>query len=282
MSNIYTSGKIYRLICIDGHYYIGSTTQKLNLRFNAHKQSGKVSPETQVYKYINSVGWDKVEIELLEEYPCKTKKELSAREDYYIKAALDNTLCLNTIRSYTTKEEKLENMKEYYQEHKEEIMDYQRFYGTVNKEKVDEYQENYRKENAEKRREYTRKYNEEHPEWKKQYRKEYVEKNKEKVTEAHKKYVQENKEKVSARKLAWALRKREENADTIVEERAKKREARKQKSAARIEHDNTIVKCECGGSYQNYRKKRHDNSKTHLAYAAKLQTNQYTPSEVPA
>ena len=30
--NKYNKGKIYKLVCDDGHYYIGSTTQKLYLR----------------------------------------------------------------------------------------------------------------------------------------------------------------------------------------------------------------------------------------------------------
>lgn len=41
MSNKYNNSKIYKLICDDGHYYIGSTTQKLNHRFNNHKTLSK-------------------------------------------------------------------------------------------------------------------------------------------------------------------------------------------------------------------------------------------------
>lgn len=270
MSNIYEDGKIYRLICIDGRYYYGSTTQKLNLRFNAHKQSGKTSPDTQVYKYINMIGWKNVEIELVEDFPCETKQELNAREDFYIKAAKDDELCLNFNRAYVSKAEKKENMKQYYEEHKEEIIESHKIYNKENKDKVDEYQANYRKENAEKRREYTRQYTEEHHEEVKAAKREHYQKNKERLLAENKQYVAENREKVSARKLAWAHRKREENAETIAEERAKKREARTKKSEARIEHDNTIVQCECGGSYQNYRKKRHDSSKLHMAYAATI------------
>lgn len=277
---MYEHGKIYRLLAKDGHYYVGSTTQSLNLRRNKHKNDSNLFPERKAYKYFNTVGWENVTIELVEAYSCKTKKELNAREDFHIKAAKDDELCLNVNRAHVTKEEKLENMKEYYQEHKEEIMDYQRFYGAVNKEKVDEYQENYRKDNAEKRREYTRQYTEEHHEEVKAAKREYYKNNKEKIAEARKIYDKENREKIRNRQRAWEHRKREENAEAIAEERAKKREARKKKSEARVEHDNTIVKCECGGSYQNYRKKRHDSSKLHMVYIAKLPSTTSSPTEI--
>lgn len=276
MSNIYELGKIYRLLAKDGHYYIGSTTQALNLRRNKHRNDSDLFPERKVYKYFNTVGWENVIIELVEAYPCETKQELNKREDHHLKLSLDNKLCLNCNRSSVPYEEKKENMKEYYEEHKEDIMDYQRFYGAINKDKVDEYQANYRKEHAEKRREYTRQYTEEHHEEVKATKREHYQKNKERLLAENKQYVAENREKVRARKLAWAHKKREENAETITEERAKKREAREKKSEARIEHDNTVVQCECGGSYQNYRKKRHDSSKHHMAYAATI----IPPSEV--
>ena len=63
MTNSYDNGKIYKLICDDDHYYIGSTTQKLNHRFNNHKTSAKTGT-SKAYTYINSIGWDKVKIEL--------------------------------------------------------------------------------------------------------------------------------------------------------------------------------------------------------------------------
>ena len=55
MSNKYNNGKIYKLVCEDGCYYIGSTIQKLNLRFNSHKKSSKKVP-CRVYDHINTMG----------------------------------------------------------------------------------------------------------------------------------------------------------------------------------------------------------------------------------
>ena len=79
MTSRYENGTIYKLVCTDGHYYIGSTTQKLNVRFNHYKSLAKTHTE-RVYEYINILGWDKVNIELIEKYPCNNKKELSKRE----------------------------------------------------------------------------------------------------------------------------------------------------------------------------------------------------------
>jgi hypothetical protein len=38
---------------------------------------------------------------------------------------------------------------------------------------------------------------------------------------------------------------------------------REEKKQTRITHDRTIISCDCGGSYQNYQKKRHMESKKH-------------------
>ena len=283
----YSDGKIYKLTCKDGHYYIGSTACTLSKRFGHHKFAINNKIRGGKYEYFSKVPISDISIELIENCPCDSKDELNSREDEFIKLSMKDPLCLNTFRAFLTDEDRKEydkkyyennkekiqeNMKEYYEEHKEDIMNYQQFYGAINKEKVDEYQANYRKENAEKRLEYTRKYTEEHHEQVNAAKREHYQKNKERLLVENKEYVAKNIEKVRARKQAWALRKREENAEEIAEERAKKREARKKKSESRVDHDNTIVKCECGGSYQNYRKKRHDNNKLHLTYVAKLVT----------
>jgi predicted GIY-YIG superfamily endonuclease len=75
MSNIYNNGKIYKLVCEDGCYYIGSTIQKLNHKFNSHKKSSK-KVVCRVYEHINIIGWDKVQIELVENYSCNNKQYL--------------------------------------------------------------------------------------------------------------------------------------------------------------------------------------------------------------
>ncbi len=187
MANKYENGKIYKLICDNGYYYIGSTIQKLNLRFNHHKGSAKTGTST-VYNYINNIGWDKVKIELIEDFPCSIKSELNKREDYYINLSKNDELCLNFNRAYVSDEERKENMKAYYEKNKETIIQNHREYNEKNKDKVDAYHAQYRLENAKKRREYSKQYAQEHPE---------------QVREAKKKYNQENKEKIKAQKAIY-------------------------------------------------------------------------------
>lgn len=267
MTNIYNNGKIYKLLCDDGHYYIGSTTQKLNHRFNNHKTSAKTGT-SKAYTYINSIGWDKVKIELIEDYPCTIKSELNEREEYYISQSKSDELCLNINSALLTEEKRKENMKKYYEEHKEEIIEKHRDYIEENREKVNEYQAQYRLDNAEKRREYSRQYALEHPEEIKEAKKKYNEENKEKINEYWREYnnKDENKERIKQIKQKSAQKIKEQNADKIAKEREEKRKAREEQKQARIVHDRTIIKCSCGGSYQNYHKKRHEESKKHQKF----------------
>jgi hypothetical protein len=258
----YQKGKIYKLKCNDGHYYIGSTIESLKNRFRRHKSASKTQT-SNAYKHINIIGWDNVTIELLECYPCKTKDELQKKEDEYIKKHLEDPLCLNEHRSYLTIDEDKEKKKQYYEEHKQETLEYQQQYREANKEKIQEYFVNYRQENAEKRREYSKEYVEKNKEKVKEARRKRYENNKEKELRLHKIYVEQNKEKVNTYKKEWAQQYKETHAEEIAEERAQKQAIREEKKQARIKHDQTIVSCECGGSYQPYRKNRHLESKKH-------------------
>ena len=67
-------------------------------------------------------------------------------------------------------------------------------------------------------------------------------------------------------KKAWAQRYKETHAEEIAQKRAQKRATREEKKQARIKHDQTVVACECGGSYQHYRKNRHMESKKHQQF----------------
>jgi hypothetical protein len=265
--NIYENGKIYKLLCDDGHYYIGSTTQKLYNRFNHHKFSAKTGT-SKAYTYINSIGWDKVKIELVEDFPCNIKSELNEREEYHISKSKSDELCLNINSALLTPEERKENMKKYYEENKEKIIEQHKDYIQENKEKVDEYQAQYRLDNAEKRRDYTRQYAQEHTEQIKEAKKKYNEENKDKIAQYWKDYAkkEENKEKLREIKRRSALKIKEQNAEKIAKEKEEKQKLKEEKKQARIEFDKTIVQCPCGGSYQNYQKKRHEESKKHQKF----------------
>ncbi len=267
----YTNGKIYRLLCEDGYYYIGSTINNLNYRLSNHKGSSK-RETSKVYNHINKIGWDNVTIELLEEYPCKNRQELNEKETQYICELKEDELCLNINRSYVTPEQRKEDVKEYYEENKERIIEQHREYLADPKVKVqaDTYQANYRKENAEKRRAYSKKYAEEHPEAVKEARKEYYEENKERVLQQQKEYTEKNKERIQEKKREWQQRKKAENAPIVQAEREKRKQIRAKKSEEQKLLRETPVKCECGGSYQPYRKSRHEEGKKHTAFMKKM------------
>ena len=267
MTNIYDNGKIYKIQCCDGHYYIGSTTQKLNHRLSNHKQSAK-SETSKVYNYINLIGWDNVQIELIEDYPCSKKSELNEREDYHIRQSKEDELCLNINSAQLTDEKRKEQKKEYYEANKEAIIEKTRKYVEKNREVVDKKRAQYRKENAkllsEKQKQYALENKEKIVEARKQYNKE----NKDRIREYWKEYnnKEENKEKIRDYKRKSAQKMKELNKDTIVKKCEEKKQVREEKKQARIAYDRTIIQCSCGGSYQNYRKNRHDESKKHQSY----------------
>lgn len=267
MANKYDNGKIYKLICDDGYYYIGSTIQKLNLRFNHHKGSAKTGT-SRVYTYINNIGWDKIKIELVENYPCSIKSELNKREEYYINLSKNDELCLNFNKAYVSDEERKENMKKYYEANKDVIMEYHRKYNEENKETINKKRAEYRKENAKILAEKQRQYALNNIEQIKESKKKYNEENKEKLAEYWKEYAkkEENKERIKENKRRSAQKIKEENKEKNAEEREKKKQINEQKKQDRINHDRTIIKCSCGGSYQNYQKKRHEESKKHQKY----------------
>ena len=265
--NIYESGKIYKLQCIDGHYYIGSTTQKLNHRFNNHKTSSK-NGTSKAYKYINSIGWDDVQIELIEDFPCTIKSELNEREEYYISQSKTDNLCLNINSAQLTIEKRKENMKKYYEENKDAIIEYHQEYKEKNKELINAKRAEYRKQNSKMLSEKQKEYAKEHQEQVKEAKKLYNEENKDKLAEYWKEYAKkdENKERIRENKQKSAQKMKEQNADKIAEEKEKKKQAREEQKQARITYDKAIVQCVCGGSYQNYQKKRHEENKKHQKY----------------
>lgn len=104
----YSKGKIYKLQCEDGHYYIGSTCDSLRGRLWDHKDASQTKP-WRVYTHINTLGWDKVTIVLVEEFPCENRDQLRQREDFYIQQ-VRGPLCLNMDRAFVTERERKDNV----------------------------------------------------------------------------------------------------------------------------------------------------------------------------
>lgn len=73
----YRTSKIYKLVnSVNNKVYVGATTSNLRYRKHWHKTKGKI-PEVKAI--FDEVGWDKMEIVLIENYPCYNADMLKER-----------------------------------------------------------------------------------------------------------------------------------------------------------------------------------------------------------
>uniref|UniRef100_A0A6C0D7H1 GIY-YIG domain-containing protein n=1 Tax=viral metagenome TaxID=1070528 RepID=A0A6C0D7H1_9ZZZZ len=284
--NKYNEGKIYKLLSNNLYYYIGSTINSLNKRLSYHKQSSKKFPNRKIYKYINSIGWDNIKIELIENFSCSHKKELNERENYYIKQHIKDEKCLNIKKAVLNKEEIIQQHKQYREENKDKLKEYFTHYNIVNSIKRNEYNKEYVKENEEKV---------------KNARKKYYENNKELITQKNNTYKETNKELVAKRKKIWAEKNtehikshskeyREENKEYIKEKTKKYYEENKEKILEKFKKYNETnkdklkekqaeyraknkeqIQCNCGGSYIKLGKSKHEKTNKHTKYIIEQQ-----------
>jgi group I intron endonuclease len=166
----YEAGKIYKLVCEDGKYYIGSTIRPLKSRLSSHRNASTKTETNNAYNHIKTIGWDKVTIELIEPFPCENRTKLLERETWFITQHKEDELCLNTrnpLTDDTTPEAKQahkETCRQYYQQHREEILQKRSEYQAENREKRSEYNREYRQKNAEKLKNYDKEYAEKYRE----------------------------------------------------------------------------------------------------------------------
>jgi hypothetical protein len=113
----YQKGKIYQIVAPDGTKYIGSTTKSLSIRFSTHKCDYKRHIENKrimrstCLKLFELFNYSQLKIELIENYPCNTKKELNKREGEIIRV---NTCVNKRVEGRTTEEytkDTIENRK---------------------------------------------------------------------------------------------------------------------------------------------------------------------------
>lgn len=227
----YSKGKIYKIVNDDfpDLVYYGSTIVNLKQRFSGHKNNTCTSKK--LFETEN------VRIELVEDYPCETKRELEIREKYYIL----KFECINSCIPIRTKEE----LQQYHIKNREK-----------NKEKIKTRMKQYRQDNKQHHYEYNKKYNEEHKEEKKIYRKKYREINKESLKQKNKIYNDNHKEENTQRSIEW----REKNPEKRKEIQKRGNEKRKEKAK---EHKTT---CMCGSIVEYYNIRRHERSKKHKNY----------------
>lgn len=80
----YKNGCIYKLSSTKHNsFYIGATCQ-FKTRLENHKGQAKFLTDRKIYKHFNAIGWDNVQMTLLESYPCANRCELEKREREWI------------------------------------------------------------------------------------------------------------------------------------------------------------------------------------------------------
>ena len=123
----YQTGKVYKITSPHtDQVYIGSTTRSLSARFNDHVSRSKKSDLHNASKIVIVAG--NPSIELIEAFPCTSRKELERREGELQKMAAN---CCNKViagRTYT----------EYRADHKEERAVRRRAYRDKNRDKIRE------------------------------------------------------------------------------------------------------------------------------------------------
>ena len=122
--------------------YIGSTTN-FKVRKNHHKRTccnpNNKNHHFKIYQYIrDNGGWEEWIMVWLEDYPCKTLRELQLREDQVM---LQYQNRLNDRRAYRT------HKKEWYEENKERLDEYVKQWYEDNKERLLEKAKQYREKN---------------------------------------------------------------------------------------------------------------------------------------
>jgi hypothetical protein len=228
----YQNGKIYKITGTTDEgeelIYIGSTVQKLCVRFAGHKRYLK-NDENMSSKQV--VSCSNCLITLIELFPCNTKEELLMRERHYY----DLYDCVNKYKPIYFEGEVKEYKNQYYIKNADKLKEKTKQYRIENIDKIKEYKKQYRIENADKIKEHDKQYyiknidkRKEHDienadkikEYKKQYRIENADKLKEinkqwrilnsnKKKETAKQYYIENADKLKEYQKQFRLRKKE-------------------------------------------------------------------------
>lgn len=124
----YNNGKIYKLYItgIEDICYIGSTTETLSERLCKHRHQAFNDKQNKCVSHQLFQDNNEVVIELVEDYPCESKKELEERERFWIERYPD---CINKNiptrgwkeRWYANHEHNLSKHREWLAKNKEYV-----------------------------------------------------------------------------------------------------------------------------------------------------------------
>jgi hypothetical protein len=103
---------IYQLLCDDGAFYFGVTTQKnYRKRIGVHRHHSNQPTShafgRKVYKHIRAIGgWSHVTVNIVEQVPFSTKEAAAELERKYVVGNITNPMCLNTYHVVCTEEDR--------------------------------------------------------------------------------------------------------------------------------------------------------------------------------
>ena len=240
--NPYNHAKVYKLVHLGEpqYYYFGSTCNTLTKRLSGHKRKAKLETERKMYKIFNTLGWNNVDIVFEKDFNVQNKEQLNREEYNYIKASINDPLCLNsnvTGTIFSVNEQKKQWVQEHPEQRKLSLVKYYQNH----KEKENERTKRWYYENRQHASEQKKIYLQNH----KEQTKLYYQNNKEKINEQNKKYRQEKREKIiEINKLYYQKRKEELSVK---------------------------IKCDCGSEIRKAELTRHLQTKKHIAYIANKQ-----------
>jgi hypothetical protein len=181
----YSQGKIYKITNdFNDKVYIGSTCERLNIRFHKHRFDSKKDDKQNrpLYQLMNEIGIERFRIDLIENYPCNDKIALGQREGHF-------------IREMGTLNIRIEgrSRKSYYQDNIDYFKEHNKTYRHENKDLIKEYQMDYRQDNADTIQQYQREYQQKNADKLQQYQREYRQQNADKHKEYDKARYQRKK-----------------------------------------------------------------------------------------
>lgn len=88
------NGTLYRLACIDGYYYIGSTQTSLSQRVGCHRCNTDRLSDKVPYSHFKEIGWDNITVETLWTGRI-SYTNLKRLEEFTLRSHLENHFCLN-------------------------------------------------------------------------------------------------------------------------------------------------------------------------------------------
>lgn len=117
---------VYKIVCPDKYFYIGSTSKHLQVRLYQH-HIDSTRKNTKFYNHINQTGgWTGVNIECLE-----TTDDYKIKELDLIFAEKDNPYCLNmkgTVGKDKAYQNRLERVSKWYYNNRDYVLEKRKNY----------------------------------------------------------------------------------------------------------------------------------------------------------